>query len=63
MSFVTDNIVSIWLAPLFFYILIPFIALTVYLFWRFIYFMFNPLESRGKKKATKEVAGDLDEIV
>ncbi|TKB10756.1 hypothetical protein [Desulforhopalus sp. IMCC35007] len=62
MSFITDNIVSIWFAPLVIYILIPLITLALYLFWRFIYFMFNPLESRGKKKVPEEVAGELDDI-
>ena len=63
MSFTTENIVYIWLAPLVIYILFPLATLAMYFLWRFVYFMFNPLESRGKKKVAEEVTGELDEIV
>jgi hypothetical protein len=62
MSFTTENIVYIWLAPLVIYILFPLATLAMYCFWRFVYFMFNPLRSRVKDNVPDVEVGDLEEI-
>ena len=58
----TDIIVYIWLAPLVIYILFPFVTLSMYLVWRLVYVLFNPLGSRMKEDVPEIVAGNVEEI-
>jgi hypothetical protein len=44
-----DYIVYIWLIPLVLFILLPLSMLVVYLFVRFLHFMFFPKRMRGLK--------------